>query len=76
MTAITYVNLHLLCPRTAMVEHYENEIFSILSSARARTSVILAGKCGSRRHAFFYEFYRDCRSGGNELSNEGSFSIL
>ena len=26
-----------------------NEIFSILSSGRARTNVILAGKCGSRR---------------------------
>ena len=25
-----------------------NEIFSILSSGRARTNVILAGKCGSR----------------------------
>ena len=28
-----------------------NEIFSILSSGRARTSVILAGKCGSRRQS-------------------------
>ena len=27
------------------------EFFSILSSARARTSVILAGKRGSRRHS-------------------------
>ena len=29
----------------------ENAIFSILSSARARTKVILAGKCGSRFHS-------------------------
>ena len=29
----------------------ENEIFSILSSARARTNVILEGKCGSRRYS-------------------------
>ena len=28
-----------------------NEIFSILSSGRARTNVILAGKCGSRRQS-------------------------
>ena len=27
------------------------EFFSIVSSARARTSVILAGKRGSRRHS-------------------------
>lgn len=30
-------------------EDYEYEIFPILSSAHARTTVILAGKCGSRR---------------------------
>ena len=30
-------------------DDYEYEIFRILSSARARTTVILAGKCGSRR---------------------------
>ena len=30
---------------------YEYEIFSIVSSDRARTSVILAGKRGSRRHS-------------------------
>ena len=30
---------------------YENDFFSILSSARARTNVILAGKRGSRRHS-------------------------
>ena len=30
---------------------YEYEIFSILSSARARTSVILAGKHDCRRHS-------------------------
>ena len=29
----------------------KNAIFPILSSARARTKVILAGKCGSRRHS-------------------------
>ena len=29
----------------------ENEIFSILSSARARTNVILVGKCESHRHS-------------------------
>ena len=29
----------------------EDEIFSILSSARARTNVILAGKCGSLRQS-------------------------
>ena len=32
-------------------ENYENEIFSILSGARARTNVILAGKCDSHRHS-------------------------
>ena len=30
---------------------YEYEIFSVVSSALAWTSVILAGKCGSRRHS-------------------------
>ena len=30
---------------------FEDKIFSILSSARARTSVILVGKRGSRRHS-------------------------
>ena len=30
---------------------YEYEIFSVLSSARAWTNVILAGKCDSRRHS-------------------------
>lgn len=29
---------------------HEYEVFSILRSARARTSVIFAGKCSSRRH--------------------------
>ena len=29
----------------------ENKIFSILRSARARTNVILAGKCDSRRQS-------------------------
>ena len=32
-------------------EDYEYEIFSILSSARARTNVILAEKRDSRRHS-------------------------
>ena len=33
------------------VEDDENEIFSILSSTRARTNVILAAKCDSHRHS-------------------------
>ena len=33
------------------VEDDENEIFSTLSSARARTNVILVGKCESHRHS-------------------------
>ena len=32
-------------------DDYEYEIFSILSTAHVWTSVILAGKCGSRRHS-------------------------
>ena len=32
-------------------DDYENEIFSILSGARALTNVILAGKCDSRRYS-------------------------
>ena len=32
-------------------DNNNNEIFSILPSARAWTSVILAGKCASRRHS-------------------------
>ena len=32
-------------------DDYEHEIFSILSSALSKTSVILAGKRGSRRHS-------------------------
>ena len=32
-------------------DDYKNEIFSILGSACARTIVILAGKCGSRRQS-------------------------
>ena len=32
-------------------EDYEYEIFSILSSARARTNVILAGKSDKLRHS-------------------------
>ena len=31
--------------------YYEYEILSILSRARAWASIILAGKCGSRRHS-------------------------
>ena len=32
-------------------KNYEKEIFSILSGARARTNVILAGKCDDHRHS-------------------------
>ena len=32
-------------------DDYVNEIFPILSSVRARTNVILAGKCGSGRRS-------------------------
>ena len=32
-------------------ENYENDIFSILSGARARTNIILAGKCDRHRHS-------------------------
>ena len=32
-------------------DDYKSEIFSILSSARARTNVVLAGKCCSRRQS-------------------------
>ena len=32
-------------------DDHENEVFSMLSSARARTNVILAGRCGSRRQS-------------------------
>ena len=51
---------------------YEYDIFSVLSSARAGASVILAGKSDSRRHSTtgFSE------SGGNKLLNVRSFIIL
>ena len=50
---------HILLHESAFCSHsededdyiYENDIFTILSSARARTNVILAGKRGSRRHS-------------------------
>ena len=32
-------------------DDYENDIFPILSGVRARTNVILAGKCGSRHQS-------------------------
>ena len=34
-----------------MEDHYEDEIFSILSISHARTSVIMAAKRESRRHS-------------------------
>ena len=37
--------------KTRRTEDYEDEIFSILRSAHARTSVILAAKSDSRRHS-------------------------
>ena len=51
---------------------YEYDIFSVLSSARAEASVILAGKSDSLRHyaTGFSE------SGGNRLLNVRSFIIL
>ena len=49
-------------------DDYKYEIFSILSIAHAWTSVILAGKRGSRLHPST-GFLRECRSGGNKLSN-------
>ena len=51
---------------------YEYDIFSVLSSARAGASVILAGKSDSRRHSTtgFSE------SGKNKLLNVRSFIIL
>ena len=48
-------------------DDYENEIFS--------TSVILAGKRDSRRHSTT-RFKRECRCGGNKLSNVRSSIIL
>ena len=43
-------SLFFLSP-SSETRRYEYEIFSILRSARARTSVIWAGKFGSRRHS-------------------------
>ena len=60
-------------------DDYENQIFSILSSAKAWTSVILAGKRDSRRHSktgFRENDQREYRSGGNKLSNVRRFIIL
>ena len=51
---------------------YEYDIFSVLSSARAGASVILAGKSDSRRHSTT----GFSKSGGNKLLNVGSFFIL
>ena len=53
---------------------YEYEIFSIVSSACAWGSVILAGKRGSPRHST--TSFSECRSGGSKLSNVRRFSIL
>ena len=53
----------------------ENEIFSILNSAPAWTSVILAGKIDSHRHSTAC-FSEKRPSGGNELSDVRSFIIL
>ena len=60
-------------------DDYEYQIFSILSIAQAWTSVILAGKRDSRRHSTtgLSEIdQRECRSGGNKLTDVRSFIIL
>ena len=60
-------------------DDYEYKIFSILSIAQAWTSVILAGKRDSRRHStrsFSENDQRECRSGGNKLTDVRSFIIL
>ena len=49
-------------------ENDEDEIFKILNNARARSSVILAGKSDSRGHS---NTGFECRSGGIKLSNVG-----
>ena len=54
---------------------YDYEIFSILRIAHAWTSIILAGKRGSRCHCTTI-FLRKCHSGGIRLSNVRSFIIL
>ena len=53
-------------------EDKEYEIFSTLSSARAWTRVILAGKRDSRRQ----EFWQEYRRGRNKLSNVRNSIIL
>ena len=53
---------------------HENEFFRILSSARARTNVILAGKFGSHRQSAT-SFSEKVGSGKNKLSNVRSFII-
>ena len=55
-------------------DDYENEIFPILSSAHARTNVILEGKFGSRRQSTT-SFSDKVGSGKNKLSNVRSFII-
>ena len=60
-------------------DNHEYEIFSILSIAQAWTSIILAGKRDNCRHStmgFSENDQRECRSGGNKLSNVRSFIIL
>ena len=60
-----------------------NEIFSILSSGRARTNVILAGKCGSGRQSATSvilagkrgkTFSGECRGGGNKSAQPPSLA--
>ena len=46
-----YQHQHARDQRFEDEDDYENEIFPILSSAHARTNVILAGKFGSRRQS-------------------------
>ena len=60
-------------------DDYEYEIFSTLRIAHAWTSVILAGKRDSRRHSttgLSENDQRECRSGGNKLTDVRSFIIL
>ena len=60
-------------------DDYEYKTFSILSIARALTSVILAGKRDNRRHSptgFSENDQRECRSGGNKLLNVRNFIIF
>ena len=55
---------------------YEYEIFSIPSSARAWTSVILAGKRGSRRHSTTSFSENVVVAEWNKVSNFRSLVIL